>query len=323
MRVKSYTGGPGRFPLYNLCMQYLASLLHNPVRFFRNNFKQSALLPSGFIFLILYALVSAARNAANPSQVTIYTDRSTVTMTLARPTTTSTKWWIKTKATTPAATITASTALDEPKASSCSKVSSSPLRTQTFAYIALTPNLPNRIRSDASLSREYVGQIEPGSGLRVLAGPVCADGYPWWLVETLDKRLRGWTVEGKDPEQWIIPCINVSVPCNFLPTPTPSRIPPKDDHQNVLQQNSCRSDKLAIGMLAHVDRDSLIVIRAEPSVGAIIGHAGPMSTVKVLEGPNCLDSTIWWMVNAPDLGLSGWTTENYLEACPQGSQCGE
>ena len=86
-------------------------------------------------------------------------------------------------------------------------------------------------------------------------------------------------------------------------------------------ENTCKSDKLTIGMLAHVAQDSLLVLRAEPSVGAIIGHAGPMSIVNVLEGASCVGGTIWWKVHALDLGLVGWATENYLEPCPKNGQC--
>jgi hypothetical protein len=192
---------------------------------------------------------------------------------------------------------------------------------ETYTYITLNPALPNRIRSNANLSSEYVGQIESGAGLWVIDGPICADGYTWWLVESLDHRLQGWTVEGRNSEQWLISCPNVSVPCSFLATPTPPRVSAPDDNSAIPTTTTCKSDKLAVGMLAHVDQDSLLVIRAEPSVGAVIGHAGPMSIVHVIEGPSCVGGTLWWKVHALDLGLIGWTTENYLEPCPKDGQC--
>ena len=278
---------------------------------------------TGFIFLILFALTSFARSAAHPSQVIINTNRSTAISTLARPTTTSTKWWIKITATTHPTMLTAPTASDGPKAGNCSNVSSSPLRTKRFAYIALMPPLPNRIRSDASRSSAYLGQIEPGAGLRVIDGPLCADGFSWWLVESLDKRLRGWTVEGRNSEQWLIPCPNVDVQCSFVATPTPQKVIPPDDNTANPTQNTCKSDKLTVGMLAHVDQDSLLVIRAEPSVGEVIGHAGPLTIVKTIDGPACAGSILWWKINALDLGIMGWTTENYLEPCPKDGQCND
>lgn len=302
-------------------MQYLAKLAHNPAKFLRDKCNRSMLILSGFIFLVLCAVTSLVRSTAHPGQAAINAHRSTSISTFANPTTTSTKWWIKITTTTPQPLLTASTALNGPKTDNCSNVSSSPLRKETFAYIARMPTLPNRIRSSASLLSEYLGQIEPGAGLRVIDGPVCADGYSWWLVESLDRRLRGWTVEGRNSEHWLIPCPDVNVQCSFLATPTPTRVSAPDDNPANPAENTCESDKLAVGMLAHVHQDSLLVIRSEPSVGAVIGHAGPMTIVNVIKGPSCVGGTIWWKVNALDVGLIGWTTENYLELCPKDSQC--
>ena len=129
-------------------------------------------------------------------------------------------------------------------------------------------------------------------------------------------------MEGENSEQWLLPCPNVEVECSFLPTPTP-RVSPQNNNPDIPIENICRSDKLSIGMLAHVDQDSLLVIRAEPSVGVVIGHAGPLSIVNVLEGPSCVATTIWWKVRVLDLGLVGWTKENYLEPCLKDSQCND
>lgn len=49
-------------------------------------------------------------------------------------------------------------------------------------------------RADVGLSAERVGQIPSGDIVRVMDGPVCADGYVWWLL-SYDGTL-GWTVEG-------------------------------------------------------------------------------------------------------------------------------
>ena len=304
-------------------MQSLVKLVHNPARFLRDKCNPSRLILSSFIFLVLCALSTFARSVAHSSQVTINRHKSIATSTLARPTTMSTKWWIKVTATIPPTTVTAPSAFDGPTVAHCYNVSTSPLRTKTFAHIALNPPLPNRIRSAASLSSEYLGQIAPGAGLRVIDGPLCADGYSWWLVESLDKRLRGWTVEGRSSEQWLIPCPNVNVQCSFLATPTPLRPTPSEDTPAIPTENTCKSGKLAVSMLVHVDQDSLVVIRAEPSVGAVTGHAGPMTIVKVIDGPSCAGGTIWWKINALDLGIIGWTTENHLEPCPKDSQCND
>ena len=74
-------------------------------------------------------------------------------------------------------------------------------------------------------------------------------------------------------------------------------------------------------MFAQVGPSSLLVVRSEPYRGEVIGHAGPMSIAKLIDGPTCAGDAIWWKVNVFDLGLVGWATENDLYACPKDSEC--
>ena len=304
-------------------MRYLASFLLDLTKFLRSACNQKVFIGSTFIFIILCPLSLLGCGTSRANEVTKHTNAFPTIPHTATTTITPTKWWIKTTATSTSLIVTVPTASDRPNAGNCSNVSSSPPRTETFAYIALDPPVPNRMRAGASLSSVYLGQLEPGAGLKVIDGPVCADGYSWWLVESLDKRLRGWTVEGKDSEQWLKPCPNVNEQCSFLATPTPPRVNPQDENPENMNENLCKADKLSTGMLAHVDQDSLIVVRTEPSIGAVVGHAGPMSLVKILGGPNCVGGTIWWKINVLDLGIIGWTTENYLEPCSKDNECNE
>jgi hypothetical protein len=128
-------------------------------------------------------------------------------------------------------------------------------------------------------------------------------------------------VEGKSSQQWVIPCPNVDVQCSFIPTPTPSSVTNIDHETEDLNENTCWSDRVELGMYTQVDKDSLLVIRAEPPTGPVLGHAGPMSVIQIIEGPTCAGGAVWWKVNAFDLGIVGWTTENYLEPCPKDSKC--
>jgi hypothetical protein len=302
-------------------MRYLTSLLNQYAKFFaiEHNEKRTIF---GLVFLLLSLLIFLVKASGGQGNVAIPTEYA-ATPVPATWTITPTQWWIKMSATPPLPVLLVSTSPVESKTSTCLRTTSLTVRASTYAYVAQKPRLPNRLRARASLSGEYIGQIESGAGLRIIDGPICADGYAWWLVESLDKRLRGWTVEGRDSEQWLIPCPSVDVQCNFLATPIPSTSSAPHDNSANLTENTCRSDKLAIGTLAHGDQDSLLVIRTEPSIGAVIGHAGPMSIASVMEGPSCAGGAIWWKVNVLDLGLIGWTTENYLEACPKDSPCGE
>ncbi len=65
----------------------------------------------------------------------------------------------------------------------------------------VTPGLPNKVRSSASLSAAQVGTI-PGDGIfSVVGGPSCADGYEWWQVNY--NGLVGWTAGGTTSDPWI------------------------------------------------------------------------------------------------------------------------
>ncbi|WP_162787678.1 SH3 domain-containing protein [Anaerolinea thermolimosa] len=67
------------------------------------------------------------------------------------------------------------------------------------------PALPQRLRKEAGKDAERVGWIQPGEVARVLEGPVCADGWVWWKVETLTGGYTGWAAEGDGTEYWLIP----------------------------------------------------------------------------------------------------------------------
>jgi len=184
------------------------------------------------------------------------------------------------------------------------------------------PPLPNRIRSGAGKANSYLGQIEPGNGVKVLDGLLCADGFSWWLVESTQGGLRGWTAEGKGSEQWIVPCPDQTMACNKKPAPTPSSptastSSPKDKDKD----NKCKSDKLAVGIFAQVKQDSLLVIRSEPNTDDVVGRAGPLSVVNIVDGPACVGSAIWFKMKIPALDILGWATENNLYACSKEDSC--
>jgi hypothetical protein len=114
------------------------------------------------------------------------------------------------------------------------------------------------------------------------------------------------------------------VACTKRPAPTPSSpaastSPSKEKDKN--KDNKCNSDKLAVGILAQVEQDNLLVIRSEPNTGGVVGRAGPLTVVNVVEGPSCTGSTIWFKVNIAMANLSGLPTENNLYACSKEDGC--
>ena len=62
--------------------------------------------------------------------------------------------------------------------------------------------LANRVRSDASLSAVIVGRISGGTVVEVRAGPICADGYHWYQVQSAN--ISGWSAEGGGGDYWLL-----------------------------------------------------------------------------------------------------------------------
>jgi|GEM_PF-5966777 len=61
----------------------------------------------------------------------------------------------------------------------------------------------NNVRERPRADSELVTALAPGTPFSVLAGPACADGFPWWFIDT--GNLIGWTAEGGGDTYWIEP----------------------------------------------------------------------------------------------------------------------
>lgn len=71
-------------------------------------------------------------------------------------------------------------------------------------FASLYPNLPNRIREQATTRAKILGMINPGEEADVVDGPACAEGWIWWKIKK-DNGLTGWTAEGDGKDYWIVP----------------------------------------------------------------------------------------------------------------------
>jgi len=77
-------------------------------------------------------------------------------------------------------------------------------------FASVTPGLPNLVRSAPTTSGAVVSQLLPGSIVKALEGPRCADGYVYWKVEHFSIPAgAGWTAEGDlsdyflEPVDWV------------------------------------------------------------------------------------------------------------------------
>jgi hypothetical protein len=298
--------------------QSIISALGITIRSPGNPLKRQMLIVLGFIVPFLCFLFLGIRYRTH-SEIAYSDDMDITPVT----TTSSTKWWIKTtvpSTATPSSQDVPGTPTDL-SADRCTSSFPSQLQPGTYGYISLVPPLPNRVRASAGKANAYLGQIQPGVGVQIIDGPLCVDGFSWWLVETVESDLRGWTVAGSKSDQWVLPCPNSAVACKMspviqqaTPTTTHSPTPGTNDH-------TCTSNRIFIGMPTQVKEDNLLVVRSEPYTGSIIGHAGPTSAVTIVDGPACAGGAVWWEVNVPSLNLAGWVTEANLQPCTKEDDC--
>ncbi len=65
---------------------------------------------------------------------------------------------------------------------------------------------PDRVRSGPASSNAVITQIYPQTRVKVVQGPVCADGLVFWKVENaMIPGGFGWTAEGDGTEYWLEP----------------------------------------------------------------------------------------------------------------------
>ena len=74
------------------------------------------------------------------------------------------------------------------------------------ARVAQDSTTPNRVRSGPSTADEIIVLLHPGSVMKLIEGPICADGLIFWKVE--NEAIPGgvgWTAEGDGQEYWLEP----------------------------------------------------------------------------------------------------------------------
>lgn len=73
------------------------------------------------------------------------------------------------------------------------------------AEVSKDSPLPNRVRSGPSTGQPIIGLLYPGSVIRLIEGPICADGLVFWKVESeLIPGGVGWTAEGNGAEYYLV-----------------------------------------------------------------------------------------------------------------------
>ncbi len=83
-------------------------------------------------------------------------------------------------------------------------------RLRTGITARATLGAANRLRDNAGITANQVGEIPGGAAFMVQAGPQCVDNILWWQVN-YDGKI-GWTAEGKDGAYYLEPMPTLALP---------------------------------------------------------------------------------------------------------------
>jgi hypothetical protein len=65
---------------------------------------------------------------------------------------------------------------------------------------------PNRVRSEPNTGAAIISQLNPGTTVDVLEGPLCTEGLVYWKVQSeAIPSGAGWTAEGDGTEYYLVP----------------------------------------------------------------------------------------------------------------------
>ncbi len=80
-----------------------------------------------------------------------------------------------------------------------------PIRLHQGMLAAVIIDDPNNVRSEASINADIVGKLPKGQPFAIDDGPICADGYAWYIIQSLEGQISGYTAEGKGSTYYIGP----------------------------------------------------------------------------------------------------------------------
>ncbi|MBN2471098.1 MAG: protein kinase [Anaerolineae bacterium] len=173
---------------------------------------------------------------------------------------------------------------------SCPGLLASRLAPGMIAQVADDDPRPVNVRNGPGLDSTRIGSFPINTRFRVLQGPVCQSGYPWYRVERLSDGLTGWVAESGEGVYYLEPEGAAPV-VGVCPGVMPSR--------------------LVMGARAEVDTPNGLPLRMHDAPGAYTPVTALIANrlrVTVEEGAVCLDGFSWWKVRTLD-NRAGWVSE--------------
>ncbi|MBI1259838.1 MAG: hypothetical protein GC204_20410 [Chloroflexi bacterium] len=146
------------------------------------------------------------------------------------------------------------------------------------------------VRSQPSLSGPLVNYYTSQVLLRLIEGPVCADGFNWWHVRGVGE--PGWVVEGKPDFYYLKQYSAPNAPTCSAPL-----------------------DTIEVGGKLRTITGSRVRLTPANDGFVITVIQPPGVTLDVIDGPYCADGFNWWKVRAPygttNIVIEGWIAEGF------------
>ncbi|MEL6151752.1 MAG: SH3 domain-containing protein [Chloroflexota bacterium] len=145
------------------------------------------------------------------------------------------------------------------------------------------------VRALPNINSGIVSYAPDRIGVRVLEGPVCANGFNWWLIERQfeEPTFLGWAADGVPGKVFLIP---------------PEGVAPPD----------CPPALNLVAGQAVATFDG-VKVREVPSLGGrVITTALPETSAIVIGPTACIEGFNWWLVNIPVAGVlyEGWIVQD-------------
>jgi len=168
-----------------------------------------------------------------------------------------------------------------------------------------------RIRTspDTSTNINIIANLDEGTLMTVLSGPICNSGYVFWKVRTANG-IVGYVAEGDNDQHWLTPIDPVN--CNYLNQKTVPTELPSDSKGKYCPLRDCACSYLRVGDFVKVSDSGPNAIRSDPDLHPadnIIYRAPSGSGMQIIEGPFCSWGWLVWKVRT-DNGVEGYTPES-------------
>ncbi|MGL4650837.1 MAG: SH3 domain-containing protein [Caldilineaceae bacterium] len=136
------------------------------------------------------------------------------------------------------------------------------------------------LRTAAGASGTLIVQLATGARVTVLEGPVQADNFTWWRIDS-GAGQTGWVAEGDGETVWLSPQLG---------------------EPQAVDRSPRVSDRVIVS--------TLLSIRATPGTGAtLLVQVQPNTQYTVLAGPQQADGLTWFQLRSDDGTVEGWAAE--------------